>query len=153
MSTTPLPPDELGHRLAEVFAVLGPLYRRASRAVEDAERIEGASLGVRTVLEQLLAGAQPVPTIAGALALSRQFVQRSVDAAAARGWVRTTPNPAHRRSVLIELTPEGAATIAAVRAREHAVLSAVDGNLTAADIESCLRVLRSLHATVARQET
>ena len=153
MSATPLPPDELGPRLAEVFAVLGPLYRRVSRVVEDAERIDGVSIGVRAVLEQLqAAGTQPVPTIAASLVLSRQFVQRSVDAAAAHGWVRTAPNPAHRRSVLIELTPEGARTIAAVTAREHSVLRTVGGDLTASDVEACLHVLRSLHTTVADQE-
>lgn len=153
MSATPLPPDELGRSLAEVFAVLGPLYRRVSRAVEDAERIEGVSIGVRAVLERLQAtGPQPVPTIASALALSRQFVQRNVDAALAGGWVRTAPNPAHRRSVLIELTGEGAETIAAVTAREHAVLRTIGGDLTRADIDACLRVLRALHLAFAHQE-
>jgi DNA-binding MarR family transcriptional regulator len=153
VSTSPLPPDELGRRLTEVFAVLGPLYRRISRVVEDAERIEGVSIGVRAVLERLqAAGPQTVPTIAAALVLSRQFVQRNVDAAAARGWVRAAPNPAHRRSVLIELTPEGARMIAAVTAREHAVLRTVGGDLTADDIDACLRVLHSVHTTVTGQE-
>jgi DNA-binding MarR family transcriptional regulator len=153
VTATPLSPEELGARLPEVFAVLGPLYRRVSRAVEDAEPIEGASIGVRAVLERLqLAGPEPVPAIAAALVLSRQFVQRNVDAAAERGWVRAVPNPAHRRSVLIELTPEGARTIAAITARERAVLSGVGGDLTAADIDACLRVLRSLHATVPGRE-
>ncbi|WP_219414542.1 MarR family winged helix-turn-helix transcriptional regulator [Pseudonocardia nigra] len=90
-----------------------------------------------------------MPSIAAALALSRQFVQCSVDAAAGRGWVRSTPNPAHRRSVLIELTPDGAATMAAITAREHAVLRDVGGELTDADVEACLHVLRHLHAAVA----
>ena len=133
--------------------MLGPLYRRISRVVEDAERIEGVSIGVRAVLERLQAtGPQPVPTIAAALVLSRQFVQRNVDAAAERGWVRTAPNPVHRRSVLIELTPKGARAIAAVAAREHAVLRTVGGDLTADDIDACLRVLRSVHTTVIGQE-
>ena len=54
--------------------------------------------------------------------------------------------------MLIELTPEGARTIAAVTAREHSVLRTVGGDLTASDIEACLHVLRSLHHTVAGQE-
>ena len=133
--------------------MLGPLYRRISRVVEDAERIEGVSIGVRAVLERLqAAGPQTVPTIAAALVLSRQFVQRNVDAAVERGWVCTAPNPAHRRSVLIELTPEGARTIAAVAAREHAVLRTVGGGLTADEVDACLRVLRSVHTTVIGQE-
>jgi DNA-binding MarR family transcriptional regulator len=152
VSATPLPPDELGRRLPDVFAVLGPLYRRVSRVVEDAEHIEGASIGVRAVLERLqLAGPEPVPAIAAALVLSRQFVQRNVDAAAARSWVRSAPNPAHRRSVLIELTPEGERIIAAIIAREQAVLSTVGGDLTAGDIDACIKVLRHLYETILDQ--
>ncbi|CAM5721369.1 hypothetical protein SCANM63S_00831 [Streptomyces canarius] len=40
----PLPPDELADRLTEVFALVGPLYRRVHRKVEQAEPIEGLSV-------------------------------------------------------------------------------------------------------------
>jgi DNA-binding MarR family transcriptional regulator len=150
VSATPLSPDDTGRALIEVFDVLGPLYRRISRTVEEAEEVNDMSVGVRAVLDRLhRTGEQTVPAMAGALALSRQFVQRCVHDAAGRGWVELRPNPAHQRSSLIALTSDGEAAIRAVATREHSVLREVDG-LTAEDVAACLRVLRRIHAFVGR---
>lgn len=145
MATTPLTPDEAADRLRDVFDVLGPLYRRIFRTVESSEPIEGVSVGVRAVLDMLRAnGPMTVPAMGNAQALSRQFVQRMVNDARHRGWVRLTDNPAHRRSSLVTLTVSGDETIAAVLAREQAVLRNVPGDLCAEDIDTCLHVLRSM---------
>ena len=128
MARLKLEPDEVGRRLTEVFAVVGPLYRRVQRAVERSEPREGVSIGVRAVLDLLRTGGpMTVPHMGRTQALSRQFVQRMVNDAEAAHLVRTTPNPAHRRSSLIELTPLGRKRIAAVTAREHALLREVGG--------------------------
>ena len=46
-----------------------------------------------------------------------------------RGWIRRVPNPADRRSVLIEITPEGRATtdqlLPGIRTVEQGILSAL----------------------------
>ncbi|HLR83553.1 MAG TPA: MarR family transcriptional regulator [Nocardioidaceae bacterium] len=145
MATAPLPPDDAAVRMREVFDVLGPLYRRIFRTVENSEPIEGVSIGVRAVLDMLRAnGPMTVPAMASTQALSRQFVQRMVNDAYDRDWVRLTDNPAHRRSSLVTLTASGERTIAAVLDREHAVLRDVPGDLTEDDIDTCLHVLRSL---------
>jgi DNA-binding MarR family transcriptional regulator len=147
-----LPPDEAGRRLAEVFAVLGPLYRRVARTVEHDAPKDGVSIGVRAVLERLLyGGAATVPTISRDLELSRQFVQRMVNEAAADGLVEALPNPSHRRSSLIAMTPAGRARIDAVVAREHAVLRQVGGDLTDRDVERCLTVLRRMRELIDAQ--
>jgi DNA-binding MarR family transcriptional regulator len=149
----PLEPDQLGRSLAEVFAVIGPLYRRAVRSVESEAAIEGLTIGIRTVLEVLQAqGPRPVPRVAKTLALSRQFVQRTVDSALDQGLVELQPNPSHLRSALVALTDSGADRIAQVQAREHAALRAVGGELTGRDVEACLKVLRHLLATVDFQD-
>jgi DNA-binding MarR family transcriptional regulator len=140
-----LGPDELSVRLAEVFDIVGPLYRRAHRKVEQDAPAHGLSAGIRAVLNLLCEhGPMTVPQMGRAQALSRQFVQRMVDEGAARGLVETTPNPAHKRSPLIRLTAEGAAAITAVTAHERGLLRQVGGDLTGADITACLRVLRRL---------
>ena len=138
----PLAPDELAPRLMEVFALVGPLYRRVLRKVEQAEPIEGISVGVRAVLD-LLRGHGPltVPRMGRAQALSRQFVQRMVNDAAARGLVESIPNPAHKRSSLIRLTGDGWAAIDAVTAREYALLAQVRGDVSELDVQACVRVL------------
>ncbi|MFF0109299.1 MarR family winged helix-turn-helix transcriptional regulator [Streptomyces hirsutus] len=141
----PLPPDELGPRLMEVFDLVGPLYRRVQRKVEQGEAVEGLSVGVRAVLDLLHKhGPMTVPQMGRAQAISRQFVQRMVNDAAARGLVESIPNPAHQRSSLIRLTDGGRAAIAAAVAREHAVLREVGGDLTDADLRSCVRVLAQM---------
>jgi DNA-binding MarR family transcriptional regulator len=138
----PLPPDELGHRLTEVFDLVGPLYRRVQRAVEQGEAVEGLSVGVRAVLDLLHKhGPMTVPQMGRAQAISRQFVQRMVNDAAARGLVESIPNPAHQRSSLIRLTDEGRSAITAVLAREHTVMREAGGELTEAEVTACLRVL------------
>ncbi|MFH0520732.1 MarR family winged helix-turn-helix transcriptional regulator [Streptomyces sp. M41] len=144
----PLPPDELGRRLTEVFDLVGPLYRTAARKVELGEAVEGASAGVRAVLNLLRQnGPMTVPQMGRAQALSRQFVQRMVNDAAGRGWVETIPNPAHQRSSLIRLTEAGRATITAVLAREHTLNRQVGGGLTDAEVRACVRVLTEMVRT------
>ncbi len=143
--STPLPPQELAACLAEVYLVVGPLYRRVSRAVERDQPVMGMSVGVRAVLEQLhREGDLTVPTIAAAQELSRQFVQRMVNDARAAGLVELVDNPRHRRSSLVRLTDDGRAAIAAVVDREHRLLQDVAGGLTAGDVAATLRVLRAM---------
>jgi DNA-binding MarR family transcriptional regulator len=136
---------EPADRLIEVFDLVGPLYRRAHRKVEQDAPTGGLSVGVRAVLNMLREhGPMTVPQMGRDQALSRQFVQRMVNDAAARGLVESVPNPAHRRSSLIRLTGTGRAAITAVIDRERAVLREAGGGLADADITSCIRVLSHL---------
>lgn len=142
MRDAPLEPDELAARLAEVYLVVGPLYRRAQRLVERDAPLLDVSVGVRAVLDLLRRhGPMTVPQMGRAQSLSRQFVQRMVNDAAAAGLTALVDNPAHRRSRLVTLTEQGRATIDAVIAREHDQLGRVGGNLTAGDVDACMRVL------------
>ncbi|GAA2345061.1 MarR family transcriptional regulator [Saccharopolyspora halophila] len=146
----PLPPEELGPRLAEVYAVVGPLYRRAARVVEQETPHTGLSVGVRAVLERLEMAGEPetVPQIARSLELSRQFVQRMVNESLERGFVELDANPAHRRSSLVRLTEPGQAAIRAVQASEHRTLGEVAGEITGPEVDTTLRVLRRMLAAV-----
>ncbi|MFJ8853735.1 MarR family winged helix-turn-helix transcriptional regulator [Streptomyces sp. NPDC102437] len=138
----PLPPEELAHRLTEVFALVGPLYRRVQRKVEQTAPIEGLSVGVRAVLDLLREnGPMTVPQMGRAQALSRQFVQRMVNDAATAGLAEIIPNPAHQRSSLVRLTASGREAITAALAREQSLLRQVDGDLTDGDVTACVRVL------------
>ncbi|MET8472593.1 MarR family transcriptional regulator [Streptomyces sp. NPDC006422] len=138
-------PPALADRLAEVFDLVGPLYRRAYVAVERDVAAEGLSSGSRAVLAMLHGrGPMTVPQMGRFQALSRQFVQRMVNEVAERGLVEAVPNPAHKRSSLIRLTDEGRRVIGVVLDRERAALRTVDGDITEADIDTCLRVLSGL---------
>ncbi|MFG2494298.1 MarR family winged helix-turn-helix transcriptional regulator [Streptomyces caniferus] len=137
--------EELTDRLTEVFDLVGPLYRRTQRKVEQDVSVEGVSVGVRAVLNLLREhGPMTVPQMGRAQELSRQFVQRMVNDATAHGLVESAPNPAHKRSSLIQLTEQGQFAITTVIDRERAVLRQVGGDLTDAEVDACLRVLSRL---------
>lgn len=147
-SAKPLSPDDLGHRVSEVFDLIGALYRRGLRKLEQGEEVEGVSVGVRSVLVLLHRyGPMTVPQMGRLMTLTRQFVQRMVNDALARGWAETTPNPAHQRSSLIRVTDEGEAVITAILAREHALNRQVGGELTEAELQACVRVLKEMLKT------
>ncbi|MDN3026994.1 MarR family transcriptional regulator [Streptomyces sp. S.PB5] len=144
----PLPPDELGHRVSEVFDLIGALYRRGLRKLEQSEEVEGVSVGVRSVLVLLHRyGPMTVPQMGRIMALTRQFVQRMANEAMDRGWAEATPNPAHQRSSLIRITEDGEAVITAILAREHALNRQVGGELTEAELRACTRVLKEMLRT------
>ncbi len=145
----PLSPERLGERLSDVYDVVGPLYRRVYRTVERNETRDGVSVGVRAVLDMLRRlGPSTVPQLAREQDLSRQFVQRMVNAGAARGLVRARANPAHKRSSLIELTAAGTRTIDAIRRGERESLGTVGGAITEADVRACLHVLEHMLAVL-----
>lgn len=128
-----------------MYDLVGPLYRRAQRGVEQGLAADGLSVGVRAVLTLLhRGGPMTVPQMGRAQSISRQFVQRMVNDAAAAGLVESIPNPAHRRSSLIRLTARGGDTITGVLDREHLLLREVGGGLTDADVTTCLRVLGAM---------
>lgn len=151
--TTPLSPDELADRLAEVYVALGPVYRRVARIVDRDEQLSGLSVGVRNVLDQLRRGGdRTVPQLARGQELSRQYVQRMVDEARGAGLLELRENPAHRRSCLVHLTGRGAEAIDAVLTREHALLERVGGDLTGEELVATLRVLRHMDEALVEIE-
>ncbi|MFI6500252.1 MarR family winged helix-turn-helix transcriptional regulator [Nonomuraea typhae] len=128
-------------RLIEVFDLVGPLYRRAQRKVERDIPLE---VGIRAILTMLRHGPMTVPQMGRAQALSRQFVQRTTNDAAARGLVEPIPNPAHKRSSLIRLTDKGQRAVDEVVALERSMLREPGADLTEADLIACVRVLTRL---------
>ncbi|AYY13832.1 MarR family transcriptional regulator [Actinobacteria bacterium YIM 96077] len=153
MTDEPLPPDALAERLAEVYLVVGPLYRKVQRIVERDQPIMGMSVGVRAVLYQLRReGDMTVPQMARTQDLSRQFVQRMVNDAHTAGWVEIVENPAHRRSHLVRVTPAGVSAIDAVIERELRLLSRVGGDITEAEVGATLRVLTEMLNALAVTE-
>jgi len=131
-------------RLSELMRLVGVLYRRATRTLDQGA---GLSVGTRAVLE-LLASAEPqsVPRIAEKLVLSRQFVQRSVDAGVNEGVLELRPNPAHQRSSLVDVTPAGRHAIEQIIARERQLLEAAGNELTEEEVATCIRVLRLVYS-------
>ncbi|WP_109471415.1 MarR family winged helix-turn-helix transcriptional regulator [Ornithinimicrobium cavernae] len=134
-----------GARLYAVLQRIRPVHELSARAVGAA--LEGTDLTVplRAVLERLHDdGPQTVPSIARRLYVTRQGVQTLVDRARELGLVQTRPNPEHRRSHLVALTPRGEETFTTLHAAETDRLVTVARGLDPADVAACVRVLDHL---------
>ena len=133
----------------EVLRHLRPLVLSSARVVEAGVRGVGWTVGSRAVVEVLReAGAATVPDIARRMDLPRQAVQRHVNDLATLGHVEQRTNPAHRRSVLIALTPDGAATFDRVRTRELRDLETLAAGCSTADLRTAAHVLAVLDRDV-----
>lgn len=124
-----------------------PLMQEVETAVERGLASSGLTVRQRAVMEILSRqGPLPVPALAEALHIQRQYVQVMVNEALAAGLVEKRPNPRHARSVLINLTKAGRALIDTVTAQEHALLAEIAVDLPPQDVEITLKVMQELHA-------
>ncbi|MFG2285604.1 MarR family winged helix-turn-helix transcriptional regulator [Streptomyces sp. NPDC048595] len=128
-----------------VIRRLWPLHRTVVRAVERELTGTGMTAGEHALLDALRSeGPRTVPQLARSMGLDRQPVQRWVNHAAELGLVVTAPNPAHRRSSLIQLTTEGAAAIRGIQEFEATELRRRLADLPAEDVRTTLHVLDRL---------
>ena len=118
------------------------------RAAAEAIHGEGESSAARRGVLRGLArgGPQTVPQMASARPVSRQHIQTIVDALAADGLVETVANPAHKRSMLVRLTPAGRAAVREIAEREATFMRTLDLGLPAAEIDRAVRVMRALRS-------
>lgn len=124
----------------------------SARVVEASLREQGITVGMRAVMEVLDAsGPATVPQIARHLDLARQGVQRLVDELVGRGHAESLPNPRHRRSRLVALTPTGTEAFAAIRRDELGHLDVMARDCSDADIDTAAKVLSALHEDVRRR--
>jgi DNA-binding MarR family transcriptional regulator len=101
----------------------------------------------RAVLEHLTHhGATTVPDIARARGVSRQHIQTIVNSLSERDLVTTEPNPSHRRSHRIALTPSGHELIRTVLVREDDALGPTTSVLAASDVTTSIDTLRTFRA-------
>jgi len=104
---------------------------------------------MRAVVEVLVeAGGLTVPEIGRRLDLPRQPVQRHVNDLVGCHALATRPNPAHRRSVLVEVTPSGRAAFGRIRAAERAELAGLAEECSDARLRSATAVLAALDRDV-----
>lgn len=120
-------------------------HNTLTQVIDDLHADTGVSARLRAVLEYLERnGPSPVPDIARARRVSRQHIQTVVNDLRDRALVDYEPNPHHRRSHLVALTPAGAEAIAAMQEREKSALEPLVRGLDRADLDAARTTLRSL---------
>lgn len=115
-----------------------------------------APLGLTAARWQLLATVahlaepQTVASLARALSLTRQSVQRLVNELAGEGLLELIDNPAHRRARLVRLLPAGEAVLARAEARRLPWTEALAAGLGGADFATAETLMRALRRQLDR---
>jgi DNA-binding MarR family transcriptional regulator len=138
----PAAPSPAAEALFElVFATTRAFFRlRAAGAKIGAVTPWGG--GLLGMLHSLtLGGPQTVPQIARSRPVSRQRIQKLADEMAAAGLVEFADNPAHKRSRLVRLTPQGEAAYGELRATMLALCEEFAADMDADQIETARAVL------------
>jgi DNA-binding MarR family transcriptional regulator len=142
--------SEMENLLNEVRLV----YHRIVEVAEQLHRSEAVTLGMRAVLEYLLkSGPTTVPDIARARFVTRQHIQKLVNALLEEDLVRLEKNPLHRRSSLVALTEQGERVVLRMRRREAAYFEKTEIDVTQEKIRAAVDTLRSVRESLRTPET
>jgi DNA-binding MarR family transcriptional regulator len=126
--------------LDEVRLLWHAMVRTGERLHEE----EPVTLGMRAVLEFLLHGPATVPHIARSRHVTRQHIQGLVDALLELDLASLATNPAHRRSSLVRLTPEGRGAIDRMRRRERRFIDRIDLGVDPGELRRAALTLRAV---------
>lgn len=151
---------ERGLVIYDVLRHLRPVVLNSARVVEAQVRALGWTVGSRAVVEVLSEGVPAtVPQVAARLSLARQNVQRHVDELVRLGHAETLRNPAHRRSVHVQLTSAGRDAFARTRAQELVELASLAPECSDEELAASSKVLAALdrdirtRAVASRQDS
>jgi len=104
---------------------------------------------MRAVLQALVIKApQTVPAIAKAKGVSRQHVQKNMNALLEKGLVQAQDNPDHKRSGFYFPTPTGNALFTEIQAREEAPMAELAEAVAPHDVAASVRLLARLNETI-----
>jgi len=136
--------------LAEVTALAHQL-RKSRVMVPQQDNSLQAGWSILQILGRL--GPQTVPDIARTRGLSRQNIQIQVNRLESHGYVAIAPNPAHKRSSLVELTERGRDLLATVLDREATSLESLLPHVSQSRLVPATRLLRRLAELLAGTES
>jgi DNA-binding MarR family transcriptional regulator len=94
-------------------------------------------------------GPQTVPALARARPVARQQIQRMANEMAAQGLVEFTANPAHKRSRLLTITPDGSRLYAALSARMSELAERLAADMDIDDLRITVETLRTFARKLA----
>lgn len=131
-------------RLARAAAYLYFAMQEAGRHIG---AVNEANMGVWGALSSLKTlGPRTVPDLARERPVSRQYMQKVVDALAAEGLVAFLPNPAHKRSNLVGLTQAGEKRFAEINADVRKSFGGIVRGISSGEAKTAMRVLEAMRA-------
>jgi DNA-binding MarR family transcriptional regulator len=133
---------DTSHKLVKVLDEAVALNFRLLRVAEELHRQGPASSARRGVLRTLSdEGPQSVPQMARTRGVTRQHVQTLVNSLMEEGLVEVAPNPAHRKSVLIQLTNAGKQAVRDNTRREAVLVKECTPYVELGELETAYDVL------------
>lgn len=136
-----------GSALESVIGETVSLFHRlrvVAEQVHHAGELTAGKLGILAGLDRF--GPQTVPQMARARPVSRQYIQTLADGLADEGHVEFVDNPAHKRSRLVRLTPQGKRFLDAAMRRQAKLLSRLKIGVPEKDLRAVASVLSLLRA-------
>lgn len=127
--------------MTELIDEVRLLYNQFMELLDELHENVGLTPSQRAVLEHLRRGGITVPSLARERGVTRQHIQKVVNDLVDLGLAGTRDNPAHKRSPLIGLTPEGDRAIAAAIAREQQFMRTHLGELDEREVRAAARTL------------
>jgi len=135
--------------LLDLFDETVSLFHRLTVVAERFHAQGSLSAALRGILRGLRRhGAQTVPKMARLRPVSRQNVQLLVNRLREEGLVELVENPAHKRSQLVRLTPEGVRRTGEMERRERRLLSGLDTGLSVHEIARAAGILRGVRGVL-----
>jgi DNA-binding MarR family transcriptional regulator len=139
--------EALLHLIEEVVAV----HIRLQVLTEELHGHGELSRACRGILQDLhRIGPRTVPQLARGRPVSRPNVLMLVNRLIAQGLAETLPNPDHKRSYLVRLTPRGTSLLEDMERRERDALSQLNLDLTLSEIQAASRTLERFHAHLSQ---
>jgi DNA-binding MarR family transcriptional regulator len=136
--TKPATPDDL----LDLCVAVIELYFRIEAATQAIAGFAQAGGEWGVLRSLMLEGAQTVPAMARARPVSRQHCQTICNRLEAQGLVRFVSNPAHKRSMLVEITAKGRAHFTAMTERFRAACTPYAKQFEAMEITGATELLR-----------
>lgn len=129
------------------------LFQRLRSTSEELLEGNGINASHRAVLEFLhQEQPQTVPQIAREKSVSRQHVQIIVNELLDLDLIKSSENPAHKRSPLIQLTSKGKALFESIQKKETAFLQPIEEQFSQKELIVTIKTLKSIDRYLASFE-
>jgi len=129
------------------------LYFRLQAQGQETGTVTAQRGGVWGLLNSVVTqGPQTVPQLARARPVSRQHIQKLANDLLAEGLIRFVPNPAHKRSQLIEATPKGLDAYARMNASLGELADTLGAGFSKEELYMAARVIERMRARLAETQ-
>ena len=141
--------DPFRESLIALLTEVGAIANRV-KACATGELPAGAG-SILQILERH--GSQTVPQIARKRVTSRQNIQILVNRLAREGFIEFSHNPAHKRSVLVVLTPKGAEMLEKAAKRQQEFLHGLGAEISEQELVAAATLLRKIREAILEQSS